>query len=223
MDCQPRGLRRGLRIMYQIAPIIAAGWIEWVGPLIVFILYALGQLMSGKPNKPPQPQPRGMRPRDQVAPPQQPRTLEEKLRNEVEEFLRKVQGEQPKPQQTTGPVVVSQRPAVVKVEQDTRSMLELEPLRESIQEQVSKHMSTTDVTQHVATLGAQVGQADEKLEAHLQQKFQHQIGAIEQRQQRAEPQRRQNKAAAEIAALLRSPTGMRQAIIASEILRRPEF
>lgn len=208
--------------MFQLSPIIAAGWIEWVFPIIVFILYTIGQLVSNnKGNKPPQPQPRGPKPRGPVAPPQQPRTLEEKLRGEVEQFLRKVQGEQP--EEAPRPTVVTQRPLVVKMEPSSQSVLELEPPRESLQQHVSKHMSTADVTQHVATLGAEVGQADEKLEAHLQQKFQHQIGALEHRQQRAEPQRRQNKAAAEIAALLRTPTGMRQAIIASEILRRPEF
>ncbi len=205
--------------MFELTPIIAAGWIEWVFPIIVFILYTIGQLVTNKGgNKPPQ---RGPKPRGPVAPPQQPRTLEEKLRNEVEQFLRKVQGEEP--EQIKRPTVVTQRPLVVKMESSPQSVLELEPPRESVQEHVSKHMSTADVTQHVGTLGAEVGQADEKLEAHLQQKFQHQIGALEHRQQRAEPQRRQNKAAAEIAALLRTPTGMRQAIIASEILRRPEI
>jgi hypothetical protein len=209
--------------MIHNTTIIAAGWIEWVGPLVVFILYVLGQLMTAKDKKPPQPQQREPRPRGVVAPPQQPRTLEEKLRSEVEQFLRQVQGEQPNTGQTKRPTVVTKRPLVVKVEQLSPSALELEPPHESVQEHVSKHMSTADITQHAATLGVEVGHADEKLQAHLQEKFQHQVGALEPRQQRAEPQRRQNKAAAEIAALLRSPTGMRQAIIASEILRRPEF
>ena len=207
--------------MFQLSFIIAAGWMEWVLPIIVFILYSLGQLMTAKGNKPRQPQQRAPKPRGDGAPPQPPRSLEEKLRSEVEQFLRKVQGEQP--EQAQRPPVVPQRPFVVKTEPTTQSVLELEPARESVQEHVSKHMSTADVTQHIRTLGAEVGQADEKLQAHLQQKFQHQVGSLEYRQKHAELQRPHNKAAAEIVALLRSPVGMRQAVLASEILRRPEF
>jgi hypothetical protein len=198
--------------MVHYTPIIAAGWAEIIGPLVVFIFYILGHLLSGKGNK-PQPQPRIPKPRGAAVPPQQPRTLEEKLRGEVEEFLRQVQGEAPRPAKPQ-PVVVMQRPVVVS---------EIEPRRESLQEHVAKHISTADVTQHTATLGAEVGLADEKMVAHLQERFQHHVGALEPRQQRAAPQRRQNTAAVEFAQLLRSPNGMRQIIIANEILRRPEI
>ena len=151
--------------------------------------------------------------------------MEEKLRGEVEEFLRQVKGEQPKPAQAPlRPVVASQRPVVVKVEQPVETVIELEPERVSVQEHVKRHISTAEVAQHATTLGAEVGQADEKLQAHLQERFQHRIGALEPRQQQpAEPRRRHSAAAIEIANLLRSPTGMRQVIIASEILRRPEI
>jgi hypothetical protein len=202
--------------MQVIPPLIAAGWIEWAGPVIVFILYTIGQLVMNQGKKPAQqrvpPKPRP------AVPPQQPRTLEEKLRSEVEDFLRQVQGEPPKPAKAP------QRPTVVRVEQPVEAVIELESERVSVQEHVARNISTTDVTQHATTLGAEVGHADEKLQAHLQQKFQHQIGALEPRQQRpAEPRRVRGAAAAEIANLLLNPNGVRQVIVASEILRRPEF
>jgi hypothetical protein len=208
--------------MQLITPIFAAGWVEITVSIIVFAFYLFGHLASllnNKPPKPQQPPQRQAKPRAPVAPQQQPRTLEEKLRGEVEEFLRKVQGEPANPEEKK-PMVVTQRPLVVNT---PRTIVDLSPARETVQEHVSKHISTADVTQHAATLGSEVSQADEKLEAHLQQRFQHQIGTLEQREVRSAPRPRQNQAAAEIAQLLRSPTGMRQIVIASEIMRRPEI
>ena len=203
--------------MDQIPLIFAAGWFELIGA-IVFVLYAIGHALMDK-GKQPKPQPRIPKPRGAApagpAGQQQPRTLEDKLRNEVEQFLRQVQGEEPRPAQPKKPVVVVQKPATIAPPRETR--------RESLQEHVARNISTADVTQHMATLGKEVGQADEKMEAHLIEKFQHQVGALEHRQKRPERQVKQNTAAAEFAKLLRSPNGMRQVIIASEILRRPEI
>jgi hypothetical protein len=199
--------------MDQIPLIFAAGWFELIGA-IVFVLYAIGQALMEK-GKQPKPQPRIPKPRGAAPAGQPPRNLEDKLRNEVEQFLRQVQGEEPRPAQLKKPVVIIQKPVTIVPPKESR--------RETLQEHVAKHISTADVIQHMGTLGADVGQADEKMAAHLQEKFQHQVGALEQRQKRPERQVKQNTAAAEFAQLLRSPNGMRQVIIASEILRRPEI
>lgn len=201
--------------------IIFAAWIEWIGPVILFILYSLAQLLTAKGQKPPQ---RPQRPRVPVEdgpplPQQQPRTLEEKLRKEVEEFLRRVQGDEP----ADRPVAKPQRPVVVRVEPTTVVVPESNMSRETVGEYVAKHLRPDAVVQHAATLGAEVGHADEKMQAHLQQKFQHQVGALEPRQTIPQFRQRSNTTAAEIAALLSSPKGVRQIIIASEILRRPEI
>lgn len=208
--------------MQVATPVFSAGWIEWAGPIIVFILYTIGQLVMSQGKKPAQqrvpPKPRP------AAPPPQPRTVEEKLRSEVEEFLRQVQGEPPKPAQTRPKTVGPAKPVVVKIEQPAATVIELEPERMTLQEHVARHISTADVVQHAVALGAEVGQADEKMVAHLQERFQHQLGALEPRQQQQpEVRRLRNATATEIANLLRSPTGVRQVIVASEILRRPEF
>lgn len=209
--------------MQLITLIVAAGWIEWAGPIIVFILYTIGQLVMGQGKKPPQKRV-PPKPRPAAGPQQQPRTLEEKLRNEVEDFLRQVKGQQPpQPDVLQKPVIPTSRPVSARTERPAGSPLNVEPERVSVQEHVVRSISTADVTQHVATLGAEVGQTDERFQAQLQEKFQHQIGALEPRQQRTEPRRSRNRAAAEIANLLKSPNGVRQIIIASEILRRPEI
>jgi hypothetical protein len=210
--------------MQILTVILAAGWMEWVGPVVVFILYAIGQLAMHQGKKPEQQQRPPQKPRPAVGPQQQqPRTLEEKLRSEVEEFLRQVKGEKPEPAESSRPVVARQ-PVVVKVEQPVELAVESMPQRMSVQEHVSRHMSTASVIEHATTLGADLSQTDERFQAQLQDRFQHQIGSLEPRQQqRTEAPRRRSAAAAEIAELLRSPQGVRQVIVASEILRRPEF
>jgi hypothetical protein len=201
--------------------IFAVGWAEIIGPIVVLLFYIIGHLLSSINNKPVRPQQPAPKLRDPDAPPQPPRTLEEKLRNEVEEFLRQVQGDQPKPARPGQPVAAA-RPVVVKVAPEPADSSELELVQESVQQHVARHISTADISQHTATLGAVVGQADDRLQSHLQEKFQHQIGALAPKQKTVEPRRRQNTAAAEIAQLLRTPSGVRQVVIASEILRRPE-
>jgi hypothetical protein len=172
--------------------------------------------------KPPHQRP-AQKPRPAV-PQQQPRTLEEKLRTEVEEFLRQVQGEKPKqPPSPQRPVVASPRPLVARADQPVETVIELEPERVSVQEHVARHIGTAELTHHAATLGAEVGQADERMVAHLQERFQHQLGALEPRQHQPTQVQRRRNIAAEIAEILRSPQGMRQMIVASEILRRPEI
>lgn len=210
-------------------PIIAADWTEFILPLIVFIMYAIGQLLSAKKpggNQPPRPRlPRPQGGGGPVA--QQPQPVEEQLRGEVEEFLRQMQGKEPrsKPQpQRPGRQTRKQQPVVVRVEQLRPAAVEesAPETRESVQEHVAHHITTKEIASHVTTLGAEVGQADEKLQSHLQEKFQHQLGSLQQKGPTEKKQQRQSTAA-EIAQMLRSPTGVRQIIVASEILRRPEI
>jgi hypothetical protein len=221
----------------QIPILFAAGWFELIG-VIVFVLYSIGHALLNRQNAPPKPKPKQPRPQgewgqqgqfgpqgqmrqqDQMGqqkPPARPKTLEDKLRQEVEQFLRQVQGEEPKPTPQKKPVVVAQKPAAA------RPQPQRQPRRETVQAHVSQHINTTDVTQHLSELGLEVSHADEKMTAHLQEKFQHQLGAFHSSQQPTETRRKRNDAAAEIAKLMRSPQGLRQAILVSEILRRPDF
>jgi hypothetical protein len=214
--------------------LFAADWIQLI-LVIVFVLYSIGHAIMNMMNqapKPKQPRPQGqmgqqgrfgpqgqMRQQGQMGPqgqPAKPKTLEDKLRQEVEQFLRQVQGEEPKPTPPKKPVVVAQKPAATRLEPQRQ------PRRESVQAHVSQHINTAEVTQHLSELGLEVSHADEKMTAHVQEKFQHQLGAFQSSQQPTETRRQRNDAAAEIAKLLRSPQGMRQVIVASEILRRPD-
>jgi len=72
-------------------------------------------------------------------------------------------------------------------------------------------------------LGTQVATADDRLELRLHEKFDHTVGRLEHRDIPEDDQHKKVDMAAEIAQMLRSPEGMRQLIVANEILRRPEW
>jgi hypothetical protein len=83
--------------------------------------------------------------------------------------------------------------------------------------------SRHDFNQEVADLGSRVKQADAQFDRQLQQKFDHTIGSLTTRptgtvQPAADAPL---PAAAQIAAMLASPDGVRQAVILNEILNRP--
>jgi hypothetical protein len=93
-------------------------------PIIFMILYGIAQLVGSKqpqvkpkpaPRPRPAPEPVGAAPRAAGAPP----TLEESLRREVEDFLRRAQGQQP------------QKPAPVKQAQDMRQRPLAQPVRQA--------------------------------------------------------------------------------------------
>ncbi|TWU21895.1 hypothetical protein [Bythopirellula polymerisocia] len=200
--------------MNHLPPLFAAGWGELVIVIIFFMISALGQLLSAK-NKEGKPRP--PRPQGDGAPPKG-QEIAENLRGEVEDFLREMQGKPPRPKQKQK----KPKPAVIKVQQPTPVAAPTSLRSESVREHVRRHISTVEIAQQTSKLGEDVGLADERLESHLQQTFEHKLGALEHQVRPAEP-KHQNKRADDIAQLLRSPAGMRQAIIASEILRRPEI
>lgn len=104
--------------------------------------------------------------------------------------------------------------------------VEAEPLRrEAVAAHVAQHVNTGDIQRHTAQLGAEVALADDKVEARLQQKFDRAVGRLHGATQppaALAPTAPPPAPAAEIAALLRNPTSVRQAIVLNEILTRPE-
>lgn len=114
------------------------------------------------------------------------------------------------------PAPISPAPAPTPVRRSLRDT--------SVSDHVAEHISSSSesMTEQVAHLGEEVGLADDRLEEHLREKFDHQLGSL--RQQRAEPVAVQEVGvlAAEVRKMLSSPAGVRQLIIANEILNRPE-
>jgi len=173
------------------------------------------------------------------------------LRAEVEEFLRRAQGKpagqqrpaQPKPvrpqrqraaqQQPLEPRPIESRPiegaqreATSRPSQPARPPQPARPAqlvdlrRESVVEHVARHVNTLDIKEHTSHLGEEVALADDHLEAHLQETFSGQLGSLQHREREVVEQG--PSIAEEIRNLISQPTGMRQLIVAHEILRRPE-
>jgi hypothetical protein len=98
---------------------------------------------------------------------------------------------------------------------------------ESIAQHVREAIVTSDVTENALRLGKEVGLADEKLEARLA-KFDHAIGGLEGmasiQQDRVETEGPdKSHLAVGLLELFKNPQTVRQSILISEILKRPNF
>lgn len=234
-------------------------------PIIFFVLYGIAQIVNvlkqdklkrgQQPRPDADPAPLG-RPNFDNAPPaaEKPRGLEETLRKEVEEFLRRAQGkpdqlpgkrpaaaaksrattpQKPRPEPaaepTTRRLVESARspsaPAAAQQTPPTRSPGRMGlPTGAAVDAYVKEQMRGVQaIGQRADALGDEVAQADERMEAHLHSRFDHKLGTLVPEASVISKQVSQaNDATKEFRELLTRPGGMRQVIIANEILRRPE-
>lgn len=217
--------------------------------VVLFILYGIYQLIAGKgeaDKKAPQPRnPRPPRPAEAPgrAAPNAPPNQADSLRREVEDFLRRAQG-QPPEQEEFAPLtpvaeseqrlpersVAQQRPSRSRPprQRPPRQRAPRQPntltpdmRTESVAEHVSRHVRSTKIAEHAEHLGDEVGHADERMESRLHEKFDHQVGSLRQQTTSSDTAQQKNTVADEIAELLKKPEGMRQLIIAQEILQRP--
>jgi hypothetical protein len=109
-------------------------------------------------------------------------------------------------------------------------IVEVEPLREDVSRHVAEHLDTSDIRQHTAQLGAEVALADDKLDARLHDKFDHRLRRLKQAARPAPAPSALASFEVAVAALpasemiqwLRNPANLRQAVVLSEILQRPE-
>jgi hypothetical protein len=103
---------------------------------------------------------------------------------------------------------------------------ELAETGDSVSRHVSQHLrGAEEIAAHTRQLGAEVDSADEKLEAHLHQVFDHELGRLKnmasQTAATPPPPPAPDVTAHELLTLLRSPESIRDAIVMAEVLRRP--
>jgi hypothetical protein len=86
-------------------------------------------------------------------------------------------------------------------------------------------VNTAEFEQRAGQLGEEVGLADEHMDAHIAQKFDHQVGSLDlgDAAQAAAGPTEQAFDASELIAMLQEPNTVRQAVLLSEILRPLEF
>ena len=193
-------------------------------PIILFVVYGAAQLVGNfqqeKRKAAQRPQPKPAPPQDfgaPAAPPaaaapragaggQQP-TLEETLRREVDEFLRRAQGQpqQPKaqqqrpqqqqrppqparprqPQQPAAPLQQRQPPPRQRIEPPSPVQSPTRPVPGaplaggSIAQRVAEDLRGAQaLVQHAQQLGAEISQTDQRVAAHLRETFSHQLGSL---------------------------------------------
>ncbi|HMO83748.1 MAG TPA: hypothetical protein PKC18_02385 [Lacipirellulaceae bacterium] len=216
--------------------------IKAVGAVIVMILWGVGQFMAARPKAKPaaRPRPKPPQPGAPAGGPAKGLSVEEQLRREVEEFMRRAQrrgeGEAPaRPMPTAAAPVErsrdraaqqrraqAKRPTSPPREQRVRRV---EPSGAGVSEHVAEHLtrSSQALSAHAQQLGADVAQADERMDEHLAERFSHKLGTLEPRA--ADPAAMQSVRSVDAQGLfdmLRKPEGVRRLIVAGEILRRPE-
>ena len=237
-------------------------------PIIFGVIYLIAQMVGNLQEKarkaaPPRPKaepPRGFGGGDAPAPGgagpvAKPSTLEETLRREVEEFLKRAQGnpagqakQQPSPAPKPKPKPSPERPIQRRPVSTTplpqqpsprlgklppaptpadrlpsRPLPVGQPIGTSIAQQTVEHMRGSQaIVQHAQQLGAEIAQADERMEEHLRGKFVHAISTLAPASPAGERRAAATSKAQELRALFTSPGGAKQMIIAAEILRRPE-
>jgi len=101
---------------------------------------------------------------------------------------------------------------------------------------VTRHINTSDFGERMSHMGEDVDRADDRMESHLHEYFEHALGDLGGATSRAsnstldddnapqdpiDPKKAKTKF--NIRQLLRSPSSIRDAIVLSEILRKPDF
>lgn len=172
------------------------------------------------------------------------------MKDEVEEFLRRVaqmraqaeaqaRGQQQRPAPQRPPPKQPQKtppqprlappPAPTSQQQPVEIVdAELADTADRFGQRVRSDLRGTEqIAEHTRHLGEQVDAADSKMQAHLQQVFDHKLGQLKSSGGPTALVTGEQTAAElsleQIRRMLRSPQSIRDAIIMSEVLRRPEF
>ncbi len=161
------------------------------------------------------------------------------MAKDIEEFLK--MAAQRRRESATGPPRAQQTPAQQKPPSKQQQKKPVKPpvvvsetevdvvppRRESVASGVQKNLDNSRLKRHAEKLGEEVGLADDKLDARLHQKFDHQVGHLASQAiggvESTSKARVPVKSKTLLLNMLASPQSVQQAIIMSEILSRPEW
>jgi len=111
-----------------------------------------------------------------------------------------------------------------------------EVVEQDVSAHVARHMDTSGFARRVSTLGDRVERSDDRMEVHLQSTFQHELGQLGARTSTPEasaleadglagtraPEAAPRPSGVNLVTLLHDTQQLRNALILSEILQRPE-
>lgn len=227
--------------MISVLPLADAG--DMIGIIVFIVIMVISAIsqMAGKKQEAPRPKPRP-RPRPPVRPaqagPGRPAQAgpgrQNPVAGELEEFLRRAAGGGQQPARRPPPV-----PAAKPAARPMGRPVAAEPLVAEVSDELEIVESVADHVSHsVGESRFRPPAADDSTqEDHVSRKFDHQMGQFDSSPEKeahaaalAESESQAAKvvesmpstAAAGLAAMLSSPTSLRQAILLKEILERPE-
>lgn len=232
-------------------------WIQIIIFVVIFLFPMISKILGGgdaKNQKPVRRQPRPQRPVGQKNIPQRGGNpgrpaggAQNALEREIEDFLNRSRGgKKQKKTPTAKPVEekksvrrLSEVPKSIKEQQGTPQH---QHARESVAEHVERHIKSDPVSAHSRELGKEVGHADESMEDHLHEVFDHDVGSLthghvsgeipegtdaavwetseSKRLKTKETSKRRTQAIVE---MLRKPESVQHAIILGEVMNRPDF
>ncbi len=159
------------------------------------------------------------------------------MSDEIEEFIRRAaerrkqqaQGNRPPPPR---PPAAPPRPQQAPVPQIVEAEIVPADVLDYVSRSVASHINTSDISDHLSHLGEDAAAADDRMEARLHEKFDHQVGRLAKMPSQDEPPSTPTPPVSAtgpvttrefhpsaIADALRSPRTIRQAIILGEILK----
>jgi hypothetical protein len=226
--------------MFRGVVLLAAGeWTSFIIPLVFIVIYVLNYLISSsKPNTPPgrnnpqrRPPAKGERP---LRPPQAggvPPANPSPLNAEIEQFLKRANDRRGDRSRRVPTAKTPPKPPPREQPVDVHPIEQRE--LSSVSASVEKHMANRGFTQRAEHLADDIVRADQEMEQHLQKSFDRHVGTLgdsapktsatpatdaEPVTDRAEP----SAVSATLTGWLADPKNLKQAVILSEILQRPE-
>lgn len=183
------------------------------------------RLVQPQPQAPQQPQPRMVPPARLPPQPQQQFPQQQSAQHKLAPH--QLPHQQFAPQQHAQSPFAPQRQEIVYLEPVEVVDAEVAELGDGVSRHFSEQLrGPQEIAEKVRHLGAEVDLADDKLEAHLHQTFDHKLGQLKQSSVSvaATPQKASGPdvTVEQILHMLRSPESIRDAIVLSEIFRRPE-
>jgi len=156
----------------------------------------------------------------------------EQMQQQLEQQRRAAQPQyQPPPTAPTRPQPLTPRPPVEAEIIDEDEPMPRRPALSTLSQKVSQNLDTREFAARAERLGDATEQADERMESHLHQAFDHRMGSISAGTRSImadvtpeidDEMRARVAQHHPLLSLLRQPQSVRNAIILSELLQRPE-
>jgi hypothetical protein len=221
--------------MIRLVPLLAdLDWLRIAIPVVVVLIYVLNQIFSSG-NKARRPQrPVARPPRPQNLPPRPPVAGgapggRQQLEDEVGEFLRRAAQQRGGAPVREVEVIRPERPQPRRPAVPT---VEVQVVEEPADGQ--RPVADTGAFEHRAEELSHVDEADEQMDLHLHEVFDHKVGQLKEHRvgtftpletslpDHGTEDRQAPLSTGDLIALLRNPQSLRQVIVLNEILRRPE-